>query len=80
MDSVTESLRGLDLVAESKMLISADGTRIASFKLGSGPIAWVMPPAMGDRAGREPIEAWHYCALRMILSENRYPLFGIKRR
>ena len=47
MDSVSESLRGLDLVAESKMLISADGTRIASFKLGRGPIAWVMPPAMG---------------------------------
>ncbi len=47
MESVADSLRGIDVPAEGKMIESADGTRIATFKLGRGPIAWVMPPAMG---------------------------------
>lgn len=44
---IADSLRGIDVPSEGKMIDSADGTRIATFKLGTGPIAWVMPPAMG---------------------------------
>jgi pimeloyl-ACP methyl ester carboxylesterase len=47
MDSLSDSLRGIDAPAEAQYVTSADGTRIATFKLGKGPIAWVMPPAMG---------------------------------
>jgi pimeloyl-ACP methyl ester carboxylesterase len=46
-DTISDTLRGIDVPSEGHMIESADGTRIATFKLGSGPIAWVMPPAMG---------------------------------
>jgi pimeloyl-ACP methyl ester carboxylesterase len=47
VDLLAESLRGIDVPAEAKNVTSADGTRIATFKLGTGPVAWLMPPAMG---------------------------------
>ena len=47
MDPIAESLEGIDMPSEGRMIESADGTRIATFKLGKGPIPWVMPPAMG---------------------------------
>ena len=45
---IAESLEGIDVPSEGRMIESADGTRIATFKLGQGPIPWVMPPAMGS--------------------------------
>ncbi len=47
MDTPKDSLRGIDVDAEAKTVTSADGTRISTFKIGRGPLAWVMPPAMG---------------------------------
>ncbi len=47
MDTPRDSLSGLAVEAETKTVTSADGTRIATFKIGRGPLAWVMPPAMG---------------------------------
>jgi pimeloyl-ACP methyl ester carboxylesterase len=47
MDSPSDSLSGIDVPAEAKTITSEDGTRLATFKIGTGPIAWVMPPAMG---------------------------------
>jgi pimeloyl-ACP methyl ester carboxylesterase len=47
MGVLEESLQGIDAPIETKWVTSADGTRIAAFKIGTGPKLWVSPPAMG---------------------------------
>lgn len=42
-----DSHDGIVAPVKSKYVTSADGTRIAAFEIGSGPIYWVSPPAMG---------------------------------
>ena len=44
---LTASLQGIDAPSEARVVESHDGTRVAAYRLGRGPIQWVMPPAMG---------------------------------
>jgi pimeloyl-ACP methyl ester carboxylesterase len=44
---LASSTRGIRAPIDARMIQSADGTRIAAFRIGKGPITWVMPPAMG---------------------------------
>lgn len=44
---LAESLDGITAPVEGKWVTSADGTRIAAFRIGIGPELWVVPPAMG---------------------------------
>lgn len=44
---LSESASGIDAPIEAVHVDSADGTRIAAFRIGRGPVTWVSPPAMG---------------------------------